>query len=172
VLGQDGIVSSPGTAIRARAAGALTGIAAAALLVVAVAFAREFRVAAVREFRFEWGTWAGAVLLAFAAGALVSASLATRVRPRTSAVALAFAGAVLIHLPAVLAGGSGWHRWPGFATTTFLDRTAPQLLAAAIAGGAATALLSRAGGGTRRRAGRAGERASARRLGTTPPPRG
>jgi hypothetical protein len=121
---------------------------AGALLAVAVRAARDFRVDAVREFRFTWGTWGAAVALAFAAGAVLSVVVWLPSRRSVVAVALGVAALALIHLPAVLAGGVGLHRWPPFATTTFVDGTGPQLLAAVVAGAGVARL---AGGASVRR---------------------
>jgi len=128
--------------VRALTARALETGAAVLLLAVATAAARDFRVDAVREFRFTWSTWGAAVALAFAAGAVLSLVVTLPV-PRVVAWAVvAMAPLVLIHLPVVLAGGGALDRWSVVATTSFLDRTGPQLLAAVIAGGGVARLVA------------------------------
>jgi hypothetical protein len=114
----------------------LEAVAAALLLAVAVGAARDFRMDAVRDFRFTWGTWSAAVALAFAAGAVLSLGVSLPSRAGVVVPALVVATVVLVHLPAVLGGGAVWHRWAVFATTSFVDRTGPQLLAAVVAGAA------------------------------------
>ncbi|MGZ4109193.1 MAG: hypothetical protein ACXVQU_05410 [Actinomycetota bacterium] len=114
----------------------LETVAAAVLLAVAVGAARDFRMDAVRDFRFTWGTWSAAVALAFAAGAVLSVGVSLPSRSGVVVPALVVATIVLVHLPAVLAGGAAWHHWSVFATTSFVDRTGPQLLAAVVAGAA------------------------------------
>lgn len=115
---------------------------AVALAWAAAVCAREFHTDAVRQFRFAWGTWGAAVVLAFGAGALTASAVASRIARCWSWVALTLAAAVLVHLPVVLAGGT-WLRWAPLSTTSFLDGSGPQLLAAAVAGAAAAAIVAR-----------------------------
>jgi hypothetical protein len=150
---------SPVVSARVRGPGVVTFLLAAGLLAGSVVFARQFHATAVREFRFPWGTWGAAVLLALAAGATVGGSVAGRAGRSVLGLAVAVAAVVLAHLPAVLVAGPGWRRWPGLATTTVLDRTGPQLLAAAVIGAAVAALITRAPVRARHRDDRADGRA-------------
>ncbi len=145
---------------RRRGVGFVALAVACGLLGTAVVFARAFHVAAVREFTLPWTTWAAALLLASAAGAIVAGAVTVHVRRWIAVLALAAAGVVLAHLPVVLVGGPAWRRWPGFATTGVVDRTAPQLLAAAILGAGVAVLFTRRRVAARRRGDRAGDGAT------------
>jgi hypothetical protein len=136
---------------RALTAGALETAAAVLLLALATAAARDFRVDAVREFRFTWPTWGAAVALAFAAGAVLSVVVTLPVPRAVVWAVVAIAPLVLIHLPVVLAGGGALDRWTVLATTSFVDRTGPQLLAAVVAGGCVARLVATAGASARGR---------------------
>lgn len=136
---------------RSTASRLLPVVLAAGLAACAVVFAREFRLDAIREFRFAWGTWAGAVVLAFGAGAIAASTVTARVRRAVAGLALLPAVAVLLHLPVVLAAGPGWHPAAVLATTSFVDGNEPQLLAAAVAGAAAATLGTRRAESARRR---------------------
>jgi hypothetical protein len=136
---------------RAFAVRALELAAAVLLLAVAAAAARDFRVDAVREFRFAWATWSAAVALAFAAGAVLSVVVTLPILRAVVIPVVAFAALVLVHLPIVLMGGGVLDHWTALATSSFVDRTGPQLLAAVVAGAGVARLVSAAGASARRR---------------------
>jgi hypothetical protein len=136
---------------RARTVRALASVAAVLLLAVATEAARDFRLDAVREFRFAWPTWSAAVALAFAAGAVLSIVVRLRIRAAVVMSVVAIAALVLLHLPVALSGGGVLDGWSVLATTSFVDRTGPQLLAAVVAGAGVARLVSERETSPRRR---------------------